>query len=168
MSLPQFDPPGSLFEDVGSIVPALFDDQNRYRLFAQKVWPVLVGCREQLAECYASDNGRPAVEPVVLLGVLIFQFLERVPDRQAVEMVRYHLGWKLALHLGLTDPGFHPTTLVYFRQRLLEHANSDLAFGAVLNALQKEGLLPKRCRQRLDSTHVVAAVANLSGLECVR
>jgi hypothetical protein len=84
----------------------------------EKVWPVLVGCREELAECYASDNGRPAVEPVVLLGVLIFQFLERVPDRQAAEMVKYHLGWKLALHLGLGDPGFHPTTLVYFRQRL--------------------------------------------------
>jgi transposase len=150
MSLPQFDRPGSLFEDVGSIVPALFDDQNRYRLFAQKVWPVLAGCREQLADCYASDNGRPAVEPVVLLGVLILQFLERVPDRQAVELVKYHLGWKLALHLSLSDPGFHPTTLVYFRQRLLAHAKSDLAFGAVLEALQQEGLLPKRCRQRLD------------------
>jgi hypothetical protein len=30
---------------------------------------------------------------------------------------------------------------------LLEHAKSDLAFGAVLDALQKEGLLPRRCRQ---------------------
>jgi transposase len=168
MSLPQFDHPGSLFEDVGSIVPALFDDQNKFLLFAQKVWPVLVGCREPLAECYTPDNGRPAVEPVVLLGVLILQFLERVPDRQAVEMVKYHLGWKLALHLSLGDPGFHPTTLVYFRQRLLEHAKSDLAFGAVLEALHQAGLLPRRCRQRLDSTHVVAAVTNLSGLECVR
>jgi transposase len=168
MSLPPFDRPGSLLENVGSSVPALFDDPNKYLLFAQKVWPVLVRCREPLAECYTSDNGRPAVEPVVLLGVLILQFLERVPDRQAVELVNYHLGWKLALHLRLADPGFHPTTLVYFRQRLLEHAKSDLAFGAVLEALQQEGLLPKRCRQRLDSTHLVAAVANLSGLECVR
>jgi hypothetical protein len=91
-----------------------------------------------------------------------------VPDRQAVEMVKYHLGWKLALHLRLGDPGFHPTTLVHFRQRLLEHAKSDLAFEAVLEALHQAGLLAKRCRQRLDSTHVVAAVANLSGLECVR
>ena len=57
---------------------------------------------------------------------------------------------------------------MYFPQRLLEHAKSHLAFGAVLQALQHEGLLPKRARQRLDSTHVVAAVANLSGLECVR
>jgi hypothetical protein len=51
---------------------------------------------------------------------------------------------------------------------LLEHAKSDLAFRAVLEALQAEGFLPKRSRQRLDSTHVLAAVANLSALECVR
>jgi hypothetical protein len=168
MSLPQFDVQGSLFESLGSIAPQLFGDQDKYQLFAKKVWPVLARCREPLAECYTSDNGRPAVEPVVLLGVLIFQFLERVPDRQAVEMVKYHLGWKLALNLKLGDPGFHPTTLVYFRQRLIEHAKSDLAFRAVLDAVQAEGLLPKRGKQRLDSTHVLAAVADLSALECVR
>jgi hypothetical protein len=61
MSLPQFDRPGSWFENVGSIAPALFGDQNKYQLFAQKVWPVLVGCREQLAKCYARDHGRPAL-----------------------------------------------------------------------------------------------------------
>jgi transposase len=168
MSLPQFDVQGSLFESLGSIAPQLFGDQDRYQLFAKKVWPVLARCREQLAECYTRDNGRPGIEPVVLLGVLIFQFLERVPDRQAVEMVKYHLGWKLALNLKLGDPGFHSTTLVYFRQRLLEHAKSDLAFRAVLDALQAEGLIPKRGKQRLDSTHVLAAVEDLSALECVR
>jgi Transposase domain (DUF772) len=46
---------------------------------------------------------------------------------QAVELVKYHLGWKLALNLKLSEGGFHPTTLVYFRQRLIEHAKSDVA-----------------------------------------
>jgi transposase len=168
MSLPQFDVQGSLFESLGSIAPARFGDQDKYQLFAKKVWPVLARCREQLAEGYTTDNGRPGVEPVVWLGVLIFQCLERVPDRQAAERIKYRLGWKLALNLKLGDPGFHPTTLVYFRQRLLEHAKSDLAFRAVLEALQAEGLLPKRGKQRLDSTHVLAAVAALSALGCVR
>jgi hypothetical protein len=70
MSLPPFDRQGSLFESLGWVVPTLFDDQNKYQLFAQEVWPVLARCREQLTECYASGHGRPAVEPVVLLGVL--------------------------------------------------------------------------------------------------
>ena len=168
MSLPQFDVQGSLFESLGAIAPELFADNDKYKLFAKKVWPVLAQCREQLKECYQADNGRPGVEPVVLLGVLIFQFLERVPDRQAVELVKYHLGWKLALNLKLSDQGFHPTTLVYFRQRLIEHAKTDVAMRVVLEALQKEGLVPKRSKQRLDSTHVLTAVSDLSALECVR
>jgi hypothetical protein len=94
MSLPQFDVQGSLFESLGAIAPELFSDNDKYKRFAQKVWPVLAQSREQLMECYQADNGRPGVEPVVLLGVMIFQFLERVPDRQAVELVKYHLGWK--------------------------------------------------------------------------
>jgi transposase len=168
MSLPQFDVQGSLFESLGPIAPDLFADNDKYKLFAKKVWPVLAQCREALAECYQADNGRPGVEPVVLLGVLIFQFLERVPDRQAIELVKYHLGWKLALNLKLSEGGFHPTTLVYFRQRLIEHAKTDVAMRAVLAALQKEGLIPKRSKQRLDSTHVLSAVRDLSALECVR
>ena len=39
---------------------------------------------------------------------------------------------------------------------------------AIMRALQKEGFLAKRSKQRLDSTHVVGAVASLSALECVR
>ncbi|HZC35946.1 MAG TPA: transposase [Chthoniobacterales bacterium] len=168
MSLPQFDVQGSLFESLGAIAPDLFADNDKYKLFAKKIWPVLASCREQLLDCYDTGNGRPGVEPIVLLGVLIFQFLERVPDRQAVELVKYHLGWKLALNLKLTEGGFHPTTLVYFRQRLIEHGKSEVAMRAVLAALQKEGLISKRSKQRLDSTHVLSAVADLSALECVR
>ena len=168
MSLPQFDVQGSLFESLGAIAPELFADNDRYKLFAKKIWPVLASCRERLMECYDAESGRPGVEPVVLLGVLIFQFLERVPDRQAVELVKYHLGWKLALNLKLSEGGFHATTLVYFRQRLIEHGKAEVAMRAVLAALQKEGLVPKRSKQRLDSTHVLGAVARLSALECVR
>ena len=168
MSLPKFDLQGFLFESLGSIAPDLFGEKDKYKLFATKVWPLLAGCREELAQCYEPENGRPGIEPVVLLGVLIFQFMERVPDRQAVEMVKYHLGWKLALNLKLGADGFHPTTLVHFRQRLLEAGKSGMAFGVVLKALEEEGFIAKRSRQRLDSTHILGAVARMSALECVR
>jgi hypothetical protein len=51
---------------------------------------------------------------------------------------------------------------------LIEHGKAEVAMRAVLAALQKEGLVPKRSKQRLDSTHVLGAVARLSALECVR
>lgn len=168
MSLPRFDLQGSLFESLGSIAADLFNNKDKYKLFATKVWPLLASRREELAQCYTPDNGRPGIEPVVLLGVLIFQFLERVPDRQAAELVKYHLGWKMALNLKLGAEGFHPSTLVHFRQRLLEAGKSELAMRAVLEALEKEGFVPKRSKQRLDSTHILGAVARLSALECIR
>src|SRR5258708_34756664 len=101
MSLPQFDVQGSLFESLGAIAPDLFSEGDKYKLFAKKIWPVLAGCREQLMECYEVDNGRPGVEPGVLVGGLIFQFLERVPDRQAEEFTKYHDGSKRALDTNL-------------------------------------------------------------------
>ena len=168
MSLPQFDVQGSLFESLGYIAAELFDEKDRYKLFATKVWPLLARYRGELAECYEPENGRPGIEPIVLLGVLIFQFLERVPDRQAAELVKYHLGWKLALNLKLGADGFHPTSLVHFRQRLLQAGKSDMALRAVLEALEKEGFIAKRSKQRLDSTHILGAVARMSALECVR
>ena len=168
MSLPSFDAQGSLFGSVSVVARELFQKEDRYWLFAEKVWPVIAGTRDQLAQCYCAENGRPGVEPVLLLGVVIFQFMERVPDRAAVEMVKYHLGWKLALNVELQAKGFHATTLVGFRQRLIDHDQAKIAFAAVLEALQAEGLVPKKGKQRLDSTHVLGLVARMSSLECIR
>jgi len=168
MSLPAMDSQPTLFGSIPALAGDLFAEDNRYRLFARKVWPVLAGTRAALEKCYCPDNGRPGIEPVVLVGVLVLQFLERLPDRQALEMVQYHLGWKLALNLELEAKAFHPTVLCYFRQRLVEHDQALVAFRAVLAALQEEGLVPKKTRQRLDSTHVIGLVARLSALECTR
>src|SRR5947209_8090607 len=142
MSLPAMDSQPTLFGSVPSVAGALFSEDDRYRLFARKVWPVLAGTRAALEKCYCPDNGRPGVEPVLLMGVLVLQFLERLPDRQALEMVKYHLGWKLALNLELEETAFHPTVLVYFRQRLLAHAESMVAFGAIVEAFQQDGRIP--------------------------
>jgi transposase len=168
MSLRAMDSQPSLFGSIPAVAGDLFAEDDRYRLFARKVWPVLAGTRTALEKCYCPDNGRPGIEPVLLMGVLVLQFLERLPDRQALEMVKYHLGWKLALNLELERKTFHPTVLVYFRQRLLEHDQAGTAFRAVLEALQQEGLVPQKTRQRLDSTHVIGLVARLSMLECTR
>jgi hypothetical protein len=168
MSLPNLNTQGSLFGSVGMAAPGLFSETDRYQLFARKIWPLLAGKRRELESCYSATNGRAAIEPVVLLGVLVLQFLERAPDRQAADMVRYHLGWKLALNLELGDRGFHHSTLSVFRDRLEKSKQGRLAFDAVLGGLQDHGLVPKRGRQRLDSTHVLGMVARLSSLECVR
>lgn len=167
MSLPSFSTQQSLF-GVGSLADNLFPVTNRYRLFAEKVWPRLVAARPQLQTMYCLDNGRPAAEPVVLAGVCLLQFLERAPDRAAMELLAMHLGWKRALHRDLDDAAYDPSLLTYFRDRLLAHEQARLVFDTILDGLCDAGLVAKRARQRLDSTHVLAVLKQMSSLECVR
>jgi transposase len=167
MSLPLFSSQSQLFS-TAALTGKLFGQTDRYRLFAQKVYPAVVAARTTLEGCYCADNGRVAVEPVLLLGVSLLQYLEAIPDRQALEMLRYHAGWNLALNCQLGDEVFHPTTLVHFRQRLLEHDLSAIGFQAVLDALADAGLVQRRSRQRLDSTQMFGRVSRMSRLDCVR
>ena len=167
MSLPAFSTQAELFSTAG-LSGCLFGPTDRYRLFALKIYPVLVEARSQLQGCYCADNGRVALEPVLLLGVSLLQYLEAIPDRQAVELLRYHAGLNFALNRQLGDDMFHPTTLVNFRQRLLDHDLSQLGFTAVMEALIEAGLVARQSRQRLDSTQMFGRVSRMSRLDCVR
>ena len=58
--------------------------------------------------------------------------------------------------------------MTYFRERLLDHEQGRLVFDTILDGLCDAGLVAKRARQRLDSTHVLGVVRQMSSLECVR
>jgi len=156
------------FFDVSFLAENLFDERSPYALFRREILPALEAQRAALGALYCADNGRPPIDPVLVLGVTLLQFMEKAPDRQALERLRWHLGWKHALGLTVDYAGFHPTTLVYFRQRLLEHQQHRIAFEALLPALEAQGLVPRRGQQRLDSTHILGLVAHLSRLEVTR
>jgi hypothetical protein len=83
-------------------------------------------------------------------------------------MLRYHAGWTFALNRQLGDPLFHPTSLVTFRQRLIEHGQSALGFQKILDALVAAGLVSRQSRQRLDSTQMFGLVSRMGRLDCVR
>jgi hypothetical protein len=102
------------------------------------------------------------------MGVSLLQYLEGIPDRQAVEMLHYHAGWNFALNRHVGDELFHPTTLVNFRQRMVDHDLSAIGFQAVLDALIEAGLVARKSRQRLDSTQMMGRVSRMSRLDCVR
>ena len=165
MSLPDFSSQMDLF---GLQRQLVFEESDRYRLFFEKIYPILAKARERLAACYCLENGRPGVEPVVLLGMSLLQFMERMPDRQAVEQFRYHVGWKYALNQELNSDVFDASVLVRFRDRLLEHEEGRLVFEVVREALEEAGLMAKRGRQRMDSTYVLGLVKRMSALDCVR
>ncbi len=136
--------------------------------FAKTVYAQLASYRPRLAPLYCADEGRPALEPIRLLAVLVLQFVERLPDRQAAEAMQYDLRWRLALHLSQDEGACDPSLLSVFRDRLLAGGQERLAFEAVLAFLVAEDWLPKRSKQRLHSTHVCGLLARMSRLECAR
>jgi hypothetical protein len=167
MSLPARDLQKSFF-DVSFLAGNLFDGRDPYSVFRREIWPALEAKRPELAAMYCADNGRPAIEPVQMAGVTLLQFMEKVPDRQAVQHVRFHLGWKHALGLQVSDAGFHATSLVYFRQRLLENEKGRVIFDGLLQGLEDQDLIRRRGVQRLDSTHILGLVSSMSRLEMTR
>jgi len=75
------------------------------------------------------------------------------------------IDWKYALGLELDDPGFDNSVLSKLRGRLVEHELSRLCFDKVLDRCRELGLVKPGGKQRTDSTHVVAAVRDLTHAE---
>jgi len=65
----------------------------------------------------------------------------------------------------LEDPGFDPTVLSEFRDRLVAGDLVRLALDALLERLAGQGLIKAGGRMRTDSTHVLGAIRNLNRLE---
>jgi hypothetical protein len=97
----------------------------------------------------------------------VLQFLLGLSDRQAAEAVRCRIDFKYAMAMELEDPGFHHSVLADFRDRLAEDDRTDRLLDLVLARLKEAGLVRERTTQRTDSTHVLAAVRDLTRLELV-
>lgn len=121
---------------------------------------------EDFANWYPRD-GRPGLSPAQLATVCVLQFLLGLSDRQAAEAVRCRIDFKYAMAMELDDPGFHHSVLSDFRDRLTEGDRADRLLDLALARLKEAGLVRERTTQRSDSTHVLAAVRDLTRLELI-
>jgi hypothetical protein len=78
---------------------------EKFLFFRKNIWPKLVSLGPSLNTMYCADNGRPAVNPVRLLGVTLMQYMEKLPDRQAVEAMTFDIRWKCALEMEVDEGG---------------------------------------------------------------
>jgi len=159
----------SLTAPIGYAIP---DETVRVALAAFPNGNLYMRMRDELGPIYTNHafahlfppTGQPAEDPARLALVLVMQFVEGLPDRQAADAVRGRLDWKYALALELTDPGFDASVLSEFRSRLIRGSAEELLLSSMLDLLRERGLLKARGKQRTDSTHVIAAIRTLNRL----
>lgn len=148
-------------ERVGKI---LLGDNDPYRLMGDRLFEKWK--EEEFADLYSSE-GKPGYSPVILAFVSVFQFMERLADRQAAQALRMRLDWKYALHLSLEDAGFDFSVLSEFRDRLMDGKAEKRVFEKLVEEIRSMGLIKERGKQRSDSIAMLVKVRRLSRIEMV-
>ena len=134
-------PAGSMFAFLAEHTAGVFRDEDYADLFA------------------APGRGRPSVPATQMAAVLALQALHDYSDRETAEAVRFDVRWKAAIGAALDDPGFDPSTLVYWRRRLAKSARPHRVNDAVRAVIEQTGVLKGRRRRAVDSTILADAVA---------
>ena len=114
---------------------------------------------DDLQELYDPSIGRPSIPPSLLSGVLLLQFHDDVSDEEAVQRLMFDLRWQVALNLPTDFPGFDPSSLTYFRQRLIEHNQERYAFDRFVKVGREAGFIPDRVTLLTDTTRTKGAGA---------
>ena len=114
----------------------------------------------EYADLFAPPGvGRPSLPATQMAAVLTLQALHDYSDREAAEAVRFDVRWKVAIGAPLDDPGFDPSSLVYWRRRVAKSARPHRVNDAVRKVVAQTGVLTGRRRRAVDSTILADAVA---------
>jgi len=114
----------------------------------------------EYADLFAPPGvGRPSLPATQMAAVLTLQALCDYSDREAAEAVRFDVRWKVAIGAPVDDPGFDPSSLVYWRNRIARSQRPHRVNDAVRKVVEQTGILRGRRRRAVDSTILADAVA---------
>ena len=113
--------------------------------------------RDQVKSLYCENNGRPALDPVVLFKMLFIGYLFGVrSERQLVREVQVNVAYRWFLGLGLTDKVIDASTFSQNRRRrFLDSAIEQQIFDAIVQQAMQHGLIRGEVLYT-DSTHLKA------------
>jgi len=109
-----------------------------------------------LHRMYPATTGHPPHPPLVLFKMSLLQHCYGLSDPQCEELVADRLSWRRFVGLGLADPVPDETTLVRFRQRLMQYGQQQKLLALVNRQLEAKGLILKTCTL-VDATLLQAA-----------
>lgn len=121
--------------------------------------------RPVLTSAYSPDQGRPALDPVILLKLEVLARQYRYSDREVMAGARYNIAYRLFLGLSLESPLPHHTSMTYFRHRLGAQRLQQI-FDLLVGQARRQGLVKDRLRLK-DATHIIANIAVPSTIRLV-
>jgi hypothetical protein len=134
-------PAGSMFAFLAAHRAVVFPDDDYADLFAPP------------------GSGRPSLPATQMAAVMTLQALHDYSGRETAGAVRFDVRWKAAIGASLDDPGFDPSTLVYWRNRIAKSRRPHRINDAVKKVVEQTGVLKGRRRRAVDSTILADAVA---------
>lgn len=156
--------PWAMPEETQRIGRKLLKANDPYRLMGDQLFGQLH--EAEYADLYSAE-GKPGISPVILAFVSVFQYLEKLADRQAAAALRMRLDWKYALHLPLEYEGFDFSVLSEFRDRLIAGQAEGRVFEKLVEQIRALGLIKEHGKQRTDSIAMLTKVRRLCRVETV-
>jgi transposase len=148
------------FHPVGTSLVKLVPAHHVYLRLLQRID---FGFVRPLVAPFYSAIGRPSLDPVVFVKLLIVQHLENITsDRKLVELASLHVGIRAFLGYGLAQPLPSHSTVSRTRQRL-PVALFEACFTHVVGLCVQQGLVSGHT-QVVDSAYIKAN-ASMSGLK---
>jgi len=131
--------------------------------FRREILPMLWEVEADFADLYHPGMGAPNKAVAEILGMLILKDFHDYTDEQTLEAVRFNMQWQYALQLGLSQASICQKTLHNFRERMVNSQKHQHLFHQLTaKIIDRFGL--DTSRVRMDSTHVVGAMKQLTRL----
>jgi transposase, IS5 family len=111
---------------------------------------------QALLAMYPATTGRPPHAPLALFKMSLLQHCYGLSDPQCEALVADRLSWRRFVGLSLHESVPDETTLVRFRQRLIEHGQHEKLLALVNTQLEARQLVLKRVTL-VDATLLQAA-----------
>lgn len=120
---------------------------------------------ERVEHLYSKTNGRPSVDPVVLVKISMLQLIFGIDSmRQTIDELQTNMAYRWFIGYGLHDRIPHHSTVgKNFIHRFEENQVAEEIFAYVLKQCQENGLVENHT-YFIDSTHIKAS-ANKNKIE---
>ena len=108
---------------------------------------------EELRTEYCLDNGRNAIDPVIMFKYLLLKIIYDISDSDVVERSRYDMSFKYFLDIAPEDEVINSSSLTKFRKMRLKNANLlDLLVNKTVEIAIEKGIIKSKAII-VDSTH---------------